>query len=315
MCPSDAFLYLYGGNKKIEKNCIMKQIAKAMLAGLWDLFRQVEPVDYDTLLPPASQEPQPIKRQINQTIRERSEVERKPELLENIERLKTINPGWSYKLWTDEDIKSYVLEHFGPRMYRYFELINPAYGAVKADLFRYLLMYNEGGVYLDIKSSIDKPLDDFLLPSDELILAYWDETKELKGRRQSPEEPRGILMQWFLIAGPRHPILRELVVQVLRAIDEYNFVRDGAGQWNVFMLSGPQRYEEVIRTHKDKYRSRLRYVYFIEDWGGRYSIYGDSNTHTGLFKVNYKTSKAPIVWNISPWGHRLFSGLMKLINK
>lgn len=35
-------------------------------------------------------------------------------------------------------------------------------------------MYKCGGVYLDIKSTNDLPLDDVLLPDEQYILAHWD---------------------------------------------------------------------------------------------------------------------------------------------
>ncbi len=38
----------------------------------------------------------------------------------------------------------------------------PRYGVVLADIFRYLVIYNEGGVYLDIKSTVNRPLDEII---------------------------------------------------------------------------------------------------------------------------------------------------------
>ncbi len=61
-----------------------------------------------------------------------------------IESVKKQNPSYSYRFYSDEECRSIVKEDFG-------EFI-PAYDSMspveKADLFRYLIVYRDGGVYL-----------------------------------------------------------------------------------------------------------------------------------------------------------------------
>ena len=66
----------------------------------------------------------------------------------------------------------------------------------RADFFRYLLVYQLGGVYLDIKSSLDKPLKDVLRAEDQFILTHWD------NRPGEQYEGIGIYPNWapFLVA-------------------------------------------------------------------------------------------------------------------
>lgn len=60
--------------------------------------------------------------------------------------------GWHYKLWTDEDMKTMKLynQHY------YDE--SDSYG-VKSDLLKWELVYNFGGVYVDMDFECLKPLD------------------------------------------------------------------------------------------------------------------------------------------------------------
>ena len=62
----------------------------------------------------------------------------------------------------DADINEYIGRAYGERLLGEFNRISPSYGATRADFFRYLLLYREGGVYLDIKSSMERPLDEVL---------------------------------------------------------------------------------------------------------------------------------------------------------
>ncbi len=95
-----------------------------------------------------------------------------PELLENVKQLKLMNPDWSHKLHDDRDIENYIKLHY-PNLLSTYHKINPIYGAAKADFFRYLLIYNEGGVYLDIKSSASKPLSEIIRNGDLYLLSNW----------------------------------------------------------------------------------------------------------------------------------------------
>ena len=94
-------------------------------------------------------------------------------LRENVARLKEINPDYHHELYDDTDIEWFIASRYGSDMLRTYRRINPRYGAARADLFRYLLIYKCGGVYLDIKSRTTRPLDEVLHPDDELLLSHW----------------------------------------------------------------------------------------------------------------------------------------------
>ena len=48
---------------------------------------------------------------------------------------------------------NYIRREYGESILSCYLRIDPVYGAARADLFRYLLLYRTGGVYLDIKSA------------------------------------------------------------------------------------------------------------------------------------------------------------------
>ena len=83
-----------------------------------------------------------IPRVIHQTFMTKSLP---AELQENVDNLKRLNPGWTHLLHDDDDIQAFILDNYGPGVLSYYERINPRYGAARADLFRYLLLYKSGG--------------------------------------------------------------------------------------------------------------------------------------------------------------------------
>ena len=149
------------------------------------------------------------------------------ELKENIERIKGMNPGWEYRYYDDSDIDDFIRTNYGQYVHELFSRINPKYGAARADLFRYLLMYKIGGVYLDIKSSTGRPLNDVLKPADRYLLSVWDNDAggEHQGWGKHPELRHvsgGEFQQWHIVAAPGHPFLRVVIANVLRNIEIYN---------------------------------------------------------------------------------------------
>tara|TARA_Y100000389_G_scaffold76463_1_gene73173 strand:+ start:12178 stop:12903 length:726 start_codon:yes stop_codon:yes gene_type:complete len=59
-------------------------------------------------------------------------------------------------IYDDEDCRQFLLQHYGPDYEKKFNELKK--GAHKADFFRYAYLYIQGGVYLDVKTKLDRPL-------------------------------------------------------------------------------------------------------------------------------------------------------------
>src|SRR5665213_1678332 len=99
-----------------------------------------------------------IPRIIHQTVPDKNNM--RPEFRDNVSRLQSLNKNWEHRLYDDQEIRDFIVDSYGSETIDYYERINPLYGAARADFFRYLLLYKFGGVYLDIKSTASKSLDD-----------------------------------------------------------------------------------------------------------------------------------------------------------
>jgi len=73
-----------------------------------------------------------------------------------VNKVKELNPDWSYKLWTDKENDEFVRKEF-PEFYGIFSLFPRS--IMKADVIRYLLMFRFGGVYLDLDYEVLKPFN------------------------------------------------------------------------------------------------------------------------------------------------------------
>jgi mannosyltransferase OCH1-like enzyme len=59
------------------------------------------------------------------------------------------NPKFEYHLFDDKDCRDFIKQHFDLDVLNAFDRLIP--GAYKADLWRYCVLYINGGIYLDIK--------------------------------------------------------------------------------------------------------------------------------------------------------------------
>lgn len=211
------------------------------------------------------------------------------ELQENVENIKKLNPDWIHILYDDYDIQLFIRENYGSEVLSYFERINPRYGAARADLFRYLLMYKCGGVYLDIKSTCTCPFEQVLKSDDKYILSQWrNKPGEIyAGYGISKEVAHingGEYQQWHIITVPGHPFLKTVIDTILHNMDIYRPWLHGTGGIGVLRLTGPLVYTLAIYPMLAIAPHRL-----VKDEtvvGLQYSVYTNTH-HRSVYKTNY----------------------------
>lgn len=78
------------------------------------------------------------------------ETKEMPEKMrENVERLKERNPAFQHFLFDKDDRRAFIQRYFPGRILEAYDSLIP--GAYQADLWRYCVLYINGGIYLDIK--------------------------------------------------------------------------------------------------------------------------------------------------------------------
>jgi hypothetical protein len=94
-----------------------------------------------------------IPKKIYQTYSSKSLVPQKV-----FDGIKKYAPDYEYEFFSDDDCVEFIKSNFPSNILdAYNKLENTAH---KADLFRYCILYVKGGIYLDIKTVLLKPLKD-----------------------------------------------------------------------------------------------------------------------------------------------------------
>lgn len=70
--------------------------------------------------------------------------------------VRSAHGSWDYSLMTDKDNEAFCKEHF-PQYYSFF--VSLPYGIQRADMIRYMWLYINGGLYIDLDYLVKEPLD------------------------------------------------------------------------------------------------------------------------------------------------------------
>lgn len=141
-----------------------------------------------------------------------------------IKLMKRCNPGYRYEFYDDARIDAFFQKEYDGEVYEAYKRIDV--GAVKADFFRYAVLYKYGGVYLDVDGYSIRNLDKMIRPDDRAIVT----------REKNP----GLYAQYALVFDKDHPFLKRTLEKCLDNIKHNRFPHDG------HQLTGPTVYTAAV---------------------------------------------------------------------
>lgn len=147
----------------------------------------------------------------------------------SIDNMMRLNKDYDYYLYDDIEMKNFVHDNYDEKIIKAFDSIE--IGAMKADLWRYLVLYKFGGVYLDIDSLIFADLSN-LITDDRAIITR--------------EGNFNLFVQWMLIFPKNHPLLK---ICIEKCVDNIM----GSTKQDVTKMTGPNVFSDSIRqfTHDE----------------------------------------------------------------
>lgn len=177
------------------------------------------------------------------------------------------NKGYEIEFYDDKKRMKFIKE-FYPEFYKYYIKINEGYGAVKADIFRVLILHKYGGVYVDCKTqiiNIDEVFNNY--PDYDFYTVSYNHDKLLKPLH---EIIGAKYTNYFMASKSNGIIINKIKNRILLNLKNYpnlqndlNFLskfllnnikiigNKERGLGGVFLLTGPVVYTDIIKKNKE----------------------------------------------------------------
>lgn len=150
--------------------------------------------------------------------------------------------GWEYKLWTDKDVKTLVLRN--QNLYD-----NAKNYGEKSDILRYEILFNEGGLYVDVDfDNINTDLFTKLNNSFDFYVGF----EPIEHKQPSISSP--LIGNAIIGSIPGHPLLQNII------LDMESHYKKHADKWAV-VTTGPIYFTEKIIQFNRAKGSKLINIY------------------------------------------------------
>lgn len=187
------------------------------------------------------------------------------------------NPEWTQELWCDAEIDKFMRTFQNGRVYETYCALVP--GAARADLTRYCILYDRGGVYLDIKSGA-RDLYSLIGPMDEMLVSTAAHRHFYP--IQTDYHSFGEFQSWWMASSKHHPRLLELIDSIIADVStrlnqkRYHIESHGSifygSRLDVIKLTGPLHLTRIILQNADGVR-------LVMPHGNNIMVYDVTGTH------------------------------------
>lgn len=220
-------------------------------------------------------------------------------------KLNFCEPNYTYKLWNLKDALDFVKVNYSV-FYPFFkQRFAKRFNILKCDVFRYLLMYHFGGLYIDLDFYMIKHIDELFTFIDNINYAVILTEEWYKSGNLQNIYDDGSLHNGFLISRPKHLFWWEML---LRITMEYNNPKSIKTNEDVWRKTGTQMLRNKYVSWENDDVCVLPYYVLCP-----YKVVSNKHVNDVLYCDNEIVK--PMSLNEYSWCHICFTEVDELINK
>ena len=154
-----------------------------------------------------------------------------------------LNPGYTYKLHTDADIEA-LIHNSHPELVPLYNRLSPV---MRADLFRYLILFHEGGYYADVDVDCKQPIDTWLERSHNyfnvgIMIGFEVVTGRADWAQWFARQYQ--MCQWAMASIPGHAILGRTIDHIVAQFENKTDAQVAA--ISAVKLTGPAVWTDAV---------------------------------------------------------------------
>ncbi len=180
-----------------------------------------------------------------------------PSHLEAVLSFRAKNPGLEFEVWDDKDIDAYMTANWGTHpIYKVFA--GAKFGQMRADIFRYCVVFESGGFYLDVNKSIHFPLAELVDEPSEGFISFEKNMLVSFPSVQAASRllrPHNVVLQWCFGFVPGHPILEYTIDRIVQIAPFFSGIEFNRALHAVVSFTGPGSFTWAVHKFLEKNES------------------------------------------------------------
>ena len=123
-----------------------------------------------------------------------------------IDKTILMTPEFDNYFFSDDECLKFIQDNFEPNVASAFKSLNP--GAYQSDLWRYCILYKNGGVYIDIKMELHLPLIDILKEYSKIFIGNIPD---------EPPNPKDQVWNGLMSSPPGNPVFKACIDEIVES--------------------------------------------------------------------------------------------------
>lgn len=212
-----------------------------------------------------------------------------------LEQLRDRNPELQVELWDAKQRDAYMRERWGQHpmggLYA-----RACFGAMRADLFRYCVIHDQGGFYLDINKLLIQPLLSFVTSESDGLISFeqtWCQLPAPARAAQRLSHADRYVVQWCFGFRAGHPLLTMLLEAIVAQAATYEGRQFNNPGEAIRSLTGPGIFTATVRHYLEQHNDRHLVQAGIDFQGTLRYPAGRDVMH--LIAPHYKTARDQVI--------------------
>jgi mannosyltransferase OCH1-like enzyme len=174
-----------------------------------------------------------------------------PKMASCVDRLKKANPTFEYQLFDDAECREFIKDNYDTDVLEAYDTLLP--GAFKADLWRYCILYDKGGVYVDIKFQCEPgfSFEDILSKRENLYIREYN--------HQGTGLYSHILYTGVIASRPKNPVFHKCIRQIVENCKNRYYGPEHTAPTGPYLFASKSEPQEIESSE---------YAYYEEDGVG-----------------------------------------------
>lgn len=165
-----------------------------------------------------------------------------------IKKFREINSDISFVLFDERMLNRYMRDYWGHhRIYQIF--LDSKFGPMRADIFRYCILFEKGGYYFDISKGCDFSLRRLHDSQAEAVISFENNSHgyELSDSvKERLDYPDNLVIQWGFGFAKGHPILRAIIDSIVENEAGFRGKTFAIPKEAILEYTGPRSFTRVV---------------------------------------------------------------------